>query len=264
MTSAATPSGWGGPSATVVEVWGPVTEAPGARLDLAVRNADYRGMTSDGIQMARGGGNITIRATVADTSIGDGIGRVHRRRRRASRSSTRVPASTSASGSEGAPRRRRRRRPSRSDVIRSRLEGCRSAGITFQNAPELERGQLRIRDSRLARNGLANLWVEAFPVSQSPPKGRLAVSVAGSDFVESPRGIVLLDPTRQSAESVIDLGGGTLGSPGRNRIFGNGTDVEVAGLAVAAPTLTGGATPPARRRARSCSPTARHWTPSPS
>jgi hypothetical protein len=116
----------------------------------------------------------------------------------------------------------------------SRLVGCRGAGITFQNAPELESGVLRIRRSHLAGNGLANLWVESFPVVGTEPKGRLSISAQDSDFVESPRGIVILDANRQTADSVIDLGGGALGSPGRNRIFGNETDVEVQNLAVSA------------------------------
>ena len=224
----------GGPSATAIEVWGPLTEAPGARLDLVVEDGDYRGMTSDAIQMARGGGNIAIRATVADTFIGEGIGAGP------PMPPPGVPLFNSGSCIHVGERIGGGTTPSPSptsiwlDVIRSRLEGCKSAGITFQNAPELESGRLRIRDSHLAGNGLANLWVESFPVVQTEPKARLSVSAADSDFVGSPRGIVILDATRQTAASVIDLGGGPLGSPGRNRILRNGTDVEVAGLAVSA------------------------------
>jgi hypothetical protein len=72
------------------------------------------------------------------------------------------------------------------------------------------------------------------------PIGNLAIRMeqndVENDVAANPdgAGIVLLDPGSNAMASAIDLGGGSLGSFGLNRIVGNATDVRVENLVVVA------------------------------
>ena len=194
----------GGTSATAYETWAPLATAPGAHLNLTVDHADFRGLTSDGLQLDSNNGNVDLNVKVIDSVIGDAI----------SGGTKKPPPGVSLLnagsciwfGPDGSLL------PGTSptvniEVVNSVLENCKVAGVAFQHAPGNLQGHLTIRGTKLIGNGLAGLWVESFPAAPagSTPSGNMVVRATDSTFSGSPTGIAVLDQNGQTANTDVNL-----------------------------------------------------------
>ena len=108
-------------------------------------------------------------------------------------------------------------------------------GVFVRNLGRLTDLDIRVARSKLSNNGVANndgdanFWLDTVGLIEN-----LAIQMERNDVEESSEGIVLLDPGSNVVASDIDLGGGSLGSAGLNRIVGNTTDARVQNLEVTA------------------------------
>ena len=110
-------------------------------------------------------------------------------------------------------------------MIDSRFVGCDNNGIEVTNnhvpgegAGSIQSISLDIEHSEISGSRYYNLWVNSLT-----PLGFLHVRVEDSDLSSSSSGVAVAfaqQPTSKTAHAVIDLGGGALGSVGRNCIFG--------------------------------------------
>jgi hypothetical protein len=110
-------------------------------------------------------------------------------------------------------------------MIDSSFTGCDNNGIevtsnlaTGNGAGTMHTMVLNIDHSRIAGSRFYNLWV-----NNITPLTNLKVRVQDSDLSSSTSGVAVAfdqQPTSTTNSAVIDLGGGALGSHGRNCIFG--------------------------------------------
>jgi hypothetical protein len=125
-------------------------------------------------------------------------------------------------------------------MINSSLTGCDNNGIqvtgnhaTGNGDGDLHDFVVEIDNSTISGSRFYNLWVNTVT-----PLTNLKVRVQDSDLSKSSSGVpVAFDqqPTGATADPVIDLGGGSLRSEGRNCIFGGAIDdMEAARYMVAA------------------------------
>jgi hypothetical protein len=125
-------------------------------------------------------------------------------------------------------------------MTNSSFTGCDNNGIqvtgnhaTGNGDGDLHNIVVEIDNSTISGSRFYNLWVNAVT-----PLTNLKVRVQDSDLSQSSSGVpVAFDqqPTGATANAVIDLGGGALGSDGRNCIFGGAIfDLEAARYMVVA------------------------------
>jgi hypothetical protein len=206
-------TGVGGISATGTELY--VTQlSEGTQFDLHVKDADYRQMRSDGLQLSVLGSRAQVSVRLADSVIteANGSGQIG--------GNAGNCLATSNFGVDNTIT---------LEVQRSDLTDCAAAGVLVQNFGTLTDLGIHVARSTLSGNALANFWTQMLG-----PVGTLAIQMEQNDVEESPEGIVLLDPSSNVLSSAIDLGGGSLGSSGLNRIVGNATDARVQNLVVVA------------------------------
>ncbi|QEC47393.1 right-handed parallel beta-helix repeat-containing protein [Baekduia soli] len=226
-------SGVGGPRASGGEfVTGIPTATSGSRFSLRVADSDIRDAQAEGLQIDdfSKGGDVTIK--ILDTVISHvglsqtpdpaehPLGRAD---------CLEITPRNPASGSDYAV-----------TLDGDRFDGCTGNGVQVWNGPAtlsdvvaaaVDDLSIDVRDTVLAGNGGAGLLVDDVGTI-----GDLALRAARTTVTGNATGLALLDAAPgATAASTIDLGGGDLGSRGRNRIFGNGLDVRAAGsFAIAA------------------------------
>jgi hypothetical protein len=125
-------------------------------------------------------------------------------------------------------------------MINSSLTGCDNNGIqitgnhaTGNGDGDLQDFVVEIDNSTISGSRFYNLWINTVT-----PLTNLKVRVQDSDLSGSSSGVAVAfdqQPTGATANAAIDLGGGSLGSEGRNCIFGGEIfDLEAARYMVAA------------------------------
>jgi hypothetical protein len=212
-------TGVGGISATGTELY-IAQPSVGTQFDLRIKDADYRQMVSDGLQLSVLGREAWVSVRIADSVITE------------SKGSGQIGGNAGnclAVGNFGADN------TIALEVKRSDLIGCSAMGVLVQNFGTLTDLWINVARSTLSWNALANFWTQMVG-----PIGNLAIRMeqndVENDMAVNPdgAGIVLLDPGSNAMASAIDLGGGSLGSFGLNRIVGNATDARVENLVVVA------------------------------
>jgi hypothetical protein len=206
-------TGVGGISATGTELY--IAQlSEGTQFDLRVKDADYRQMVSDGLQFSVLGSRAQVSARITDSVITEahGSGQIGGNAGNCLAISNFGVDNTIAL-----------------EVKRSDLTECSAMGVFVRNLGTLTDLDIHVARSTLSGNALANFWTEMVG-----PIGNLAIRMEKNDVEESPEGIVLLNPSSNVMASDIDLGGGSLGSSGLNRIVGNTTDARVENLVVVA------------------------------
>ena len=112
----------------------------------------------------------------------------------------------------------------------NQVRDCRGDGFLFINDSSIENVEISLKDNAY----LGNRDIPHIPVpivggcyfgpssgQLGGPIGDFRVMMEGNDLVGGGYGIKIKDPNALIASSIIDLGGGGLGSAGRNRIFDN-------------------------------------------
>jgi hypothetical protein len=212
-------TGVGGISATGTELY-IAQPSVGTQFDLHVKDADYRQMVSDGLQFSVLGSEAWVSVRIADSVITEakGSGQIG-----GNAGNCLDVANFGADNTIAL------------EVKRSDLIGCSAMGVLVQNFGTLTDLWIDVAHSTLSWNALANFWTQVVG-----PVGNLAIRMeqndVENDVAGNPdgEGIVLLDPGSNVMASAIDLGGGSLGSFGLNRIVGNATDARVENLVVVA------------------------------
>lgn len=218
------PRGLGGFSANGMEM---VSMGDGSRGRMVIRNSTFTGTPGDVLEEGALGTNADLRLelinVVASRSIGPGSTRV-------------LPFNNGdclLAGSLGAGN------TVRLVVRRSQLTDCANNGLAVGSNVVNGRGptariDVRVSDSKITGNRGANLGVRNFTDLDA-----LSLRVEGTDLSNS-RGSgdsaadVVFDERGSTESSEIDLGGGALGSAGRNCITGGPLAAEVRGYDVSA------------------------------
>jgi len=107
---------------------------------------------------------------------------------------------------------------------------CLGHGFQFVNWSSIENVEISLKDNAFLGNQLGGCHLRTSWTEEGEdfggPIGDFSVMMEGNDLVGGDYGVYFLDEKGLTASSIIDLGGGGLGSAGRNRIVDNANAVE--------------------------------------
>ena len=103
---------------------------------------------------------------------------------------------------------------------------CINRGFAFRNSSSIENVEISLKDNAFLGNQeggcyFRTSWETEEGEHFGGPIGDLRVMMEGNNLVGGDYGVYFVDHKGLTASSIIDLGGGGLGSAGRNRIFDN-------------------------------------------
>jgi len=109
------------------------------------------------------------------------------------------------------------------------VRDCSLMGFAFMNKSSMEKVNISLKDNAFLGNGMAESLSAGCWLQTLGRIGDFRVMMEGNDIVGGKYyGVVFSDRHGlPAASSIIDLGGGGLGSAGRNRILDNSTDVYI-------------------------------------
>jgi hypothetical protein len=198
----------GGPSSNGFEV--AIMQAGGATANVLISNSAFSGSPSDILQFNFLGSNGVINTTVNNSVIQDSTGVGYTPIVEVGNNGTCLEGYNGGINSRLSI-----------NVNNSKLANCVAQGIgifSLYAAPSIK---LDVERSLIEGNTYSNLFIQ-----NSAPLADLEVKVENSSFTNSPgRGVEIDQEPGLTSSSVIDLGGGALGSVGNNSIYGNGEDV---------------------------------------
>jgi hypothetical protein len=198
----------GGPSSNGFEV--AIMQTGGATANVVISNSAFSGSPSDILQFNFLGSNGVINATVNNSVIQNSTGVGYTPVVEVGNNGTCLEGYNGGINSRLSI-----------NVNNSKLANCVAQGIgifSLYAAPSIK---LDVERSLIEGNTYSNLFIQ-----NSAPLDDLEVKVENSSLTNSPgRGVEIDQEPGLTASSIIDLGGGALGSVGNNSIYGNNQDV---------------------------------------